>query len=168
MEIKSQKGSLKQEELTSIARKEILRRHRYLFYISIIIFSSILVGSFYFYVFKNTSWFFISWGPFAAVIVLWWIYLFVYWPKSNIFYKLNKSALVPAIYSFSEQAFTVESEDGNYIKIPLNNFYELVIINNFIVLWENPTSVQIVPLRLFSDTEREEINKYIEHAKSNA
>ena len=168
MEIKSQKGSLKQEELTSIARMEILRRHRFLFYISVIIFISILVGSFYFYVFNNTSWFVISWGPFAVVIALWWAYIFVYWPKSNIFYKLNKSALVPAIYSFSEQEFTVASDDGNYIKIPLNNFYELVNINNFIVLWENPTSVQIVPLRLFSNTDREKICEYVEQAKSNA
>lgn len=153
MEIVSEVGQLSEQELTTVMRKSLLKKNMALNIIAMLTLSIIISGSLY-YLYLGKSWFIESWLPLGIVIILFWSYTFLYLPQSNKFYKLNKNALIPNKYTLSKEFFIADGEDESHIKIPLAAFYEITAFENHILFWENPCSVQIIPLRLFSENDR--------------
>ena len=153
MEIISEIGQLSKQELTSLMRKSLLKKFRVLNIIAVLVLSIIIGGSLYF-LYLGKTWFVESWLPLGVVIIFYWSYIFLYIPQSNKFYKLNKNSFIPIKYTLSNEFFIADGNDKSYIKIPLTSFHEIISLENHILLWENQCSVQIIPLRLFSEIDR--------------
>jgi len=168
LEYKSAKGSLKRKELTSVCRKELFHRFRYITYFSVILLLLIAIASMYFYISKNSLAIFQAWWPFSLVIISWWLYAFWYFPISGKFYKFAKTSLAPAIHGISEEKYTFESEDGTTLSVPLSNFYKINIIGDFVTLRENPNSLHVMPLELYSNENKAKVCAIIESVLKNA
>ena len=153
MEVVSEFGQLTKQELTSVMRMSLLKKTMVLNILSVLVLSVIICGSLY-YLYLGKSWFIKSWLPLEIVIILYWFYTFLYLPQSKKFYKLNKNAFINNKYTLSNEFFISEGEDKSHIKIPLAAFHGITALEDYILLWENPCSVQIIPLRLFSENDR--------------
>ncbi|NQZ07182.1 MAG: hypothetical protein HRT35_08470 [Algicola sp.] len=147
---------------TKIMRSFALGNYKVLFVIIAILIVAIFIAGIWGYYALGSFALYTAWLPLQTLLVVFALFPLVISPYFITKNKLNANDFVQSRYEFTEKYFIHFKSNGNSSKRLYTSLAKVYFGNNFILLFENMSSVFIVPFSIFNcDEDREKVERYI-------
>ncbi len=145
------------EEYHRFVKSQTKSRYRWLLIVGIVCVVGILVLSTYGYYKTGTTHVFNEWVPLLICIVVWFVFIYWWFPRQVAFNKLNQRQLQKTTISITDSYLQFSLESGFLEQIPYIDIVKVELTDEYAMFWKNYIDVVIVPRYAFESTEHYEM-----------